>query len=305
MMESPLYKNLGLANGLGSAGGPEPIPTTASARIPLPDYKDKASRLAYAQAFKEKYGPLMAGRGDTALRINEVPGWGSTTAKNMSINAAKKFGFDPALFYSSAMEEGMSGLFKNEKGLANYSGDKDFPTEGSYGFGLDQFVPLFPELVKKGYLPPEFKDKFKPVKFDDPTLTQNSANYKSPDDALMAKAAFMKYNQDEVDDYAKSMGITLSPKAKEFFTLINYNAGSGNGRKMLQDYNRAGALKDDAFLKNRPTSGPGLKASSWEEPYTNVIRRFKMADALRNEGYFDEDKKLPQPMAAPIAAKRS
>lgn len=292
---SPLFRNLGLASGLvpqndssDSIATDDPKTGTPADRIPLPNYNDPASRLQYAKAFTKKYGPLMQGRGDTPLRINEVPGWGSTTAKNMAISAAKKFDFDPALFYASAMEEGMSGLFKNEKGLANYSGDKDFPTEGSYGFGLDNFVPLFPELVKRGYLPADFKDKFKPVTYEEPGYTKNSANYRSPDDALMAKAAFMKYNQDEVDNYAKQMGIQLSPKARQFFTMINYNAGAGNGRKMLQDYFRAGALKDDAFLQNRPVSGPGLKSTSWEQPYMNIIRRFKMADALRNEGYFDD-----------------
>lgn len=302
---SPLYKNLGLASGIPGVDE-APLsgePGKPAQKIPLPNYNDPTSRMAYAKAFKDKYGQLMSGRGDTPLRINETPGWGSTSAKNMAIKAASKFGFDPSLFYSSAMEEGMSGLFKNEKGVANYSGDKDFPTEGSNGFGLDNFVPLFPELVKRGYLPAEFKDRFKPIKYDDPQYTQNSANYKSPDDALTAKAAFMKYNQDEVENYAKKLGIPLSSKAKEFFTLINYNAGAGNGRKMLQDYFKAGALKDDAFLKSRPVSGPGLKSSSWEEPYTNVIRRFQMSDALRNEGYFDEE--LPKQMAAPVAAKRN
>ena len=301
---SPLFQNLGLSRGTITPPNEESVATgdPTPSRIPLPDYKDPKSRMAYAQAFVKKYGPLMAKRGDTVLRINEVPGWGSTTAKNMSVNTAKKFGFDPALFYASAMEEGMSGLFKNEKGLANYSGDMNYPTEGSYGFGLDNFVPLFPELVKRGYLPADFKDKFKPVKYDEPGFTENSANYKSPDDALMAKAAFMKYNQDEVDNYAKEMGITLSPKARSFFTLINYNAGAGNGRKMLRDYFNAGALKDDAFLKNRPVSGPGLKQTSWEQPYTNIIRRFKMADALRSEGYFDDE--LPKQMPAPITTKK-
>lgn len=282
----------------GKSGDPKPSPP---GKIPLPDYKNPESRLKYAQAITQKYGPSMSGRGDTFLRINETPGWGTGAAKVLASNAAKKFGFDPALFYSSAMEEGMSGLFKNDKGLVNFSGDKEFPTEGSYGFGLDNFVPLYPELVKRGYLTPDFKDRFKPVKYSEPGYTQNSANYKSPDDALQAKAAFLKYNQDEVDGYAKEMGVQLSPKAREFFTLINYNAGAGNGRKMLADYHKSGALKGDAFLKSRPLSGPGLKSTSWEQPYNNVIRRFQMANALRNEGYFDEEQPAQSP--APPASK--
>jgi hypothetical protein len=90
--------------------------------------------------------------------------------------------------------------------------------------------------------------------------------------------------------------INLSPKAREFFSLIGYNAGSGNADKMMQEYARSGFLNNDAFLKKRPSA-------SWQQPYENVIRRMQMADALRSEGYFDDQ--LPQQMAAPVAAKRN
>ena len=55
------------------------------------------------------------------------------------------------------------------------------------------------------------------------------------------------------------------------------------------DYHKSGALKDDAFMKSRPVSGGNLKETSWKQPYDNVMRRVKMAQALRNEGYFDDD----------------
>src|SRR4029079_16100061 len=80
-------------------------------RIPLPDYKNPVSRLDYAKQFSQKYGPLMHGRGDTPLRINEVPQtWqDKLTSKQIAQNASKLLGLDPALLYASAMEEGMSG----------------------------------------------------------------------------------------------------------------------------------------------------------------------------------------------------
>lgn len=261
-------------------------------KIPLPDYTNPESRLGYAKQFTQKYGPLMSGRGDTPLRINEVPAtWkDKLTSKELSTNAATKLGLDPALLYSSAMEEGMSGLYpgKDEKGKdkeVDFSGDENFPVSGYVNFGLDNFSDAFPGLVKKGYLPKDFDKQFKksveaPRQGDNKTAV-NSANFSSADAALQAKAAMIKASKDEVESFSKNNKIPLSDKAKDFFTLINYNAGSGNAQKMLKEYNRIGALKDDSFLNKRPSE-------SWKVPYENVIRRIKMADALKEEGYFDE-----------------
>ena len=273
----------------------------APERIPLPDYNNPASRLEYAKKFREKYGTLMQGRGDTPLRINETPFGGTASAKELSIRAAKGVGLDPALLYASSMEEGMSGIFPDAKGEYDYSGDENFPTQGSASFGLDNFVSRFPTFVKKGYLPANFKERFKinPAK-PGTNETNDSANYRTPDDALLAKAAFMKSNYDEVDDYIKKKGLTLSPKARDFFALINYNAGSGTGQQMINDYNANGVLANDAFLKARPTSGKGLKATSYAVPYENVIRRLQMQEALKKEGYFDE----PLPQQPPIVTTK-
>jgi hypothetical protein len=274
-------------------GAPSANPSvTPPGAIPRPDYTDPASRLDYAKQIVQKYGPLMSGRGDTFLRMNEVPMGGTDTAKNLSIKAFGKLGIDPALGYASAMEEGMSGEFKGQDG--NYekedSGDKKFPVTGSAAYGLDNFVSRFPDLVKKGYLPASFKDEFVPFHPKDGS-TEDSANYKTADDALQAKAAFLKSNYDEVDQTAKSKGVTLSPKARDFFALVNYNAGSGTGSKMIDDYNKNGQLQGDKFLQARPTTGQGLSDKSYKQVYENVIRRIKMADALKQEQLFDQPKK--------------
>lgn len=275
----------------------EPVP---KGKIPLPDYKDAASRLRYAQAFRNKYGPYMQGRGDTPLRINEVPftAHDRLPIKQSASNAAKRLGLDPALFYSSAMEEGMSGMFKKGyegETFFNSSSYDDYPVSGFAGIGLDTFGGRFPELVKKGYLPADFQKKFKmALNTNEKGEAVQSGDFRSVEDALMAKAAMTRLSRDEVDNYAKSHNIQLSPKARDFFTYINYNAGAGNAQKMLMDYYNAGALKDDAFLKERPTKGGHLKTTSWKQPYDNVIRRVKMAQALMDEGYYDE----PQQTAA-------
>ena len=105
---------------LESHAGDSGIPGTGNI-IPKPNYDDPQSRLNYAQSFTKKYGPLMQGRGDTPLRINEAPDSGSDTAKNLASKEASKHGLDPALFYSSAMEEGIvSGLFPDKNGKVGF-----------------------------------------------------------------------------------------------------------------------------------------------------------------------------------------
>jgi len=270
----------------------DPIPRNPG-KIPLPDYKNPKSRLSYAQSWTQKYGPLMQGRGDTPLRVNEVPNiaFDRLPVKQSSTNAAKKLGLDPALLYASGMEEGVSGMFKKGyegEGYFNSSSYDDFPISGMIGVGLDNFADSFKGLVKKGYLPADFEKKFKKtVMTNEKGQPVNSGDFRSVEDVFQAKAAMMKDSEDQISGYAKKNNIQLSPKAKEFFTLINYNAGEGNAQKMLDDYHKADAVKDDAFLKNRHDRGGNLKPNSWKQPYENVIRRVKMAEALKKEGLFD------------------
>ncbi len=261
-------------------------------KIPLPDYKNPESRLDYAKQFTQKYGSLMSGRGDTPLRINEIPGTYKDTlsAKQIAINASGNLGLDPALLYSSAMEEGMSGLYPNKNNEVDFSGDEDFPVSGYQSFGLDTFSDAFPNLVKKGYLPQEFEKEFKkhvePPREGDNKVAVNSAYFITAESGLKAKAAMIRNGRDEISDFAAKNKINLSDKAKDFFTLISFNAGPGNAKKMLREYNTMGVLKNDSFLNKRPSS-------SWTVPYENVIRRMQMADALKEEGYFDEDNPAP------------
>jgi hypothetical protein len=262
----------------------KPVPPKEEPKeIPKPDYDDPNSRLKYAEEFSKKYGPEMHGRGDTPLRVNETPDSGSASAKEMSTKAASKYGLDPATFYSSSMEEGMSGLFGDKKGKVDFSGDDKHPISGYVSFGLDNFNDLYPELVKKGYLDKDFAGKFKksvePSRKGDNKTAVNSANFVDTDSALQAKAATVKYAQDQTEEFANKNNIELSPKAKQFFSLVNYNSGQGNMQKMLSEYHKKGYLKDDKFLEKRPDE-------NWKQPYSNVARRLAMADALKKEKLF-------------------
>lgn len=267
----------------------EGTPAPAGA-IPRPDYQNPESRLQYARTWAKKYG-IEEGYGDIPLRVNEVPIRGSGTAKNISINASKLTGIDPALLYASSMVEGMSGLFKDKEGTARYGvpgvdPHGEFPISGSGSFGNDQFLDRADELIKKGYLPADFKSRYIPFVPVKEGITKNSALFKNTDDAMLAKAARLKLDFDEMDEYTKNNNVKLSPQARDFFSLVSFNAGSGTAKQMLQDYKKNGYLKGDAFLKERPVSGRDLKDTSYKAVYDNVIKRIKERDALKKEGLF-------------------
>ena len=153
--------------------------TNKSNRLPLPDYNNPDSRLNYAKGFTQKYGPLMAQRGDTPLRINEIPDTGTDTSKNLALKTAKGLGLDPALLYSSAMEEGMSGLYPDKNKQVDYSGNEKFPVNGFANFGLDTFSDAYEGLVKRGYLPADFSKNFtKRVQENEKGQKVNSADFK-------------------------------------------------------------------------------------------------------------------------------
>jgi hypothetical protein len=264
--------------------------------IPKPDYNDQKSRNQYLKNWEKKYGDL-EGRGDTVLKLNEVPRTGSDTMKNIAIKSAKQYGIDPALLYSSAMEEGASGLFKDksgedtkhrkpgEPGYEDYFGDKEYPISGGNSFGFQTFNQRFPELVKGGYLPKDFESKFRNKNATIETGKVESANdFKSVDDAMKAKAAMMKYGEDYVEKYAKEKDIKLSSKAKDFFTLAWFNGGEGGVHKLLKEYNEKGLLKDDKFLKENPDKGIPDNLDIWK----HVAPRIKRADALKQEKLFDD-----------------
>lgn len=271
-----------------------PKPKPGDGPIPLPNYNDTTSRQGYLKQWAKKYGDLQ-GRGDTVLKVNETPRGGSGSAKQVSTKVAKEYGLDPSLLYSSAMEEGMSELFKDKSGLdtkhrkpgdfgymGDY-GDKEYPINGANSLGLPDFANRFHELVEGGYLPKDFSNKFR-GKAKSGEFGEN--NFKTLDDALKAKAALMKYGEDYVDKLAKKDGVTLSAKQKDFFTLAWFNGGEGAVLKRIPEYAKKGYLKDDKFIDKRPAEEEGKPDNL--DVYGHVTRRIKMASALKEQKLFDD-----------------
>lgn len=211
-------------------------------------------------------------------------------------NAAKQVGINPALFISSAFQEGfnkaiakpsersgaydnaVNGNYDNGKGMKGAQeklDSKGYPVDGFFNYGLDTFSTRYPELVKKGYLPKDFN--FKPYKaYNEKGELVTTAAFPNNETALMAKAAFMRDTMDKVNAVAKKKGITLDEDALNYFTLVGYNAGEGNADKMLDSYAKAKDKK--AFID----SGD----ANWMKIHKNVsprIKNMKVALELLNE----------------------
>lgn len=291
------------------ASGGETGPGDEEAVIPLPDLKNEKARLAYAKAFKAKYGPdTPTGFGEIPLRAREKPVYGSDTSVNLINKAAKATGLDPALLYASSMIEGQSGLYagaagKSEKGELLYrgnTGDKDFPISGLWGFGLDSFTDYYPTLQKKGYLPKDFDKQFKVWEEEGGPLGADadpeSVMFKNTDAGIQAKAAMMRAFYDEFDDYTKGKKITLTPEQRDYFALAHFNSGT-HGYEMLDAYNKAGLLKGGKAIEAMPSIYVPFKskgkvmskeaaAKLHKQIYGNVMPRIKAARGLKKEKYF-------------------
>lgn len=285
-------------NVLASNPNPSPTLNPMSGAIPRPNYTNQASRNQFLQNWEKRYGDLQ-GRGDTVLRVNDVPRAGSDTMKNLTTKMGNKYGIDPALLYASTMEEGASGLFKNltgtdtknrkpgDFGYQDFYGDKQFPINGGQSFGFQTFAERFPDLVKGGYLPKEFASQFRgtrPASGDDARYA-DANNFKTADAAIQAKAAMMKYAQDYVKGEAKKNNINLSPKALDFFTLAWFNGGEGGVSRRLVPYAKKGLLENDKFLNQRPAQEEGVKNTK-DDVWGHIVPRMKMRDNLKEQQLF-------------------
>ncbi len=260
-----------------------PVSPASPGSIPRPNYDDPKSRLNYLKQMAPKYGDFVHGRGDYILNVDYTPDTDQQSLKESSVQAAKKVGLDPALLYSSSMEEGMSGLVPDKNGdiTTGTAATKDYPVDGFFNFGVDHFHDNFNEMVKKGYLPKDFDYQKARQKNPENGEVVNSANFKTATDALQAKAAYVRMEQDNLESWAKKSNIQMSPMAKQFFTLIAFNGGPGRAHILLNYYKNKGLLDGDKFL-----NAPPEKKADPGGAYGHVLPRIKMANLLKKEGLF-------------------
>lgn len=236
---------------------------------------------------KKKKEPYDMGA-EMRLTYNRPMKYDNKTAPEIVKSVAAKLGVNPQLLYSSAYQEGLNKAITKPEETEKYLQskgwfNKDYPVSGYDMYGLDTFGTRFNEFVQKGYLPQEFKDRFVPVNMDndhtkkvkDPKTGKIvvvpdpqkvvSADFKTNEDALMAKAAFLRASSDAAMNTAKSMGIILDPDAANYFTMVAYNAGEGNMKAMLKKY--AAAKDKKAFIEKGD--------AAWQSVHANVSPRMK------------------------------
>lgn len=226
---------------------------------------------------------------------------------------AKRSGVNPAMLFTSSFQEGMNKqIFKREETEKNLKDkgwfNEQFPVSGYDFYGLDTFGDKFEGLVKKGYLTEDFNKNFSKVQIEndhmkkdpktgkmipDPQLV-TSADFKTNESALMAKAAMLRDIQDTVGSLAKDRGIELDEDAANYFTLVGYNAGEENAGKMLDKY--ASAKDKKSFIEKGD--------ANWQSVHKNVsprMSRMKLAAQLLSEPVEpDAPLKSPQQVIAKI-----
>lgn len=187
-------------------------------------------------------------------------------------SAAARAGINPALLFSSSFQEGLNKAIADPDNVSeayNMALKKDkelsgYPVDGFYNYGTDTFGTRIKELSK--YLPKDFEGRYR--LFDavnERGEKVKTAAFKTNEDALVAKSAFIRAEADAISEYAKSKGIPLDEDALNYFTLAAYNSGSGNARKMLEKF--AAAKDKKAFLE--------AGDASWQKVHKNISPRMK------------------------------
>jgi hypothetical protein len=192
--------------------------------------------------------------------------------------AAKEGKIDPSELMTSAWVEGMNKAAADPDSVSeayNAAAAKDptinqFPVDGFHNYGVDTFGNNY-EALKK-YLPAGFEQRFK---LYDAVNEQKSpiktAAFKTNRDALVAKAAFMNMEKDNIKNYAKKHGVELDDKAQKYFTMAAFNGGPGRARQMVDEYVKA---KDkNAYIDKGQTQ--------YGQIHKNISPRMKMLEMAK------------------------
>lgn len=152
---------------------------------------------------------------------------------------------------------------------------RKFPVDAFYYAGLDNFGPVAENLKKKGYLPKDMEyalypawnesversinkfvtdknliktayegqgeAKFKAMDQINDILAKNGVKpnqtvaFKTPEDMIMAKGAWLKDMADQVDSYASKKKVKLTPEEKNYLIMSGYNGGAGTMQSLIND----------------------------------------------------------------------
>jgi hypothetical protein len=221
-----------------------------------PDKKKKSKLAPVKKPFD--FGDEMKAGYKTKLKYDNNRG-----VDEVILSAAQKGKIDPAMLMTSAWVEGLNKASARpdevseayENAVKKDQSIRQFPVDGFYNYGLDTFGQNYAGLKK--HLPEGFDQRFKLYEaLNEKGQKIQTAAFKTNEDALIAKSAFLNMEGENVANYAKKKGIQLDDKAKRYFTLASYNGGFGNARTMLDEY--ATAKDKNAFIDKGLTSRGGV-----------------------------------------------
>lgn len=226
----------------------------------------KTTKVAVKKPF-DWGGELKAGYKSKLKYDNNRP------ADEIVLEAAKEGKIDPAELMTSAWVEGMNKAAARPDDVSeayNNAAAKDpsinqFPVDGFHNYGVDTFGDNY-EALKK-YLPPGFEQRFKLYDaVNEQKARIKTAAFRTNKDALIAKAAFMNMEKNNIKEYAKKHGVDLDDKAQKYFTMAAFNGGPGRARQMVDEYVKA---KDkNAYIDQGQTQ--------YGQIHKNISPRMKM-----------------------------
>lgn len=202
---------------------------------------------------------------------------GNKRAIEVINRVAQKSGLRPAFIAANAMQEGMNSAIKDDKNMemnesfVEFAGEdvlKKYPVDGFNYYGLDTFGDSVQSLKDKGYLDKDFD--FAPYEINNEKGTRvKTGAFKSHEDALMAKAAYLKGFRDQVRDYSTKNKVKLDPRTEEYLTMSAYNGGFGNAKMMIDEL-ASGKFDQREYVSKGMTSRKGV--------HKNVAPRLEKMD---------------------------
>lgn len=181
-------------------------------------------------------------------------------------NVAQKTGLRPAFIAANALQEGMNLAIMDD---SNDEMDEEFqdvlhagkmvdqyPINGFMYYGLDTFGDSVQSLKDKGYLDKDF-DFAQYESTNEKKQKVKTGAFKSHEDALMAKAAYLKGFRDQVRDYSAKNKVNLDPRTEEYLTMSAYNGGFGNAKMMIDEL-ASGKFDQKEYVAKGLTSRKGV-----------------------------------------------
>jgi hypothetical protein len=205
-----------------------------------------------------------------------------SAAKAIS-SAAKRVGFDAGLLAGSSLQEGLNQAITDKELSYSEAYDmggvdkKQFPIDGFYYYGLDTFSDAADKLKQKGYLPKDFKFQTFKGKNEKGQMV-NTAAFRNNEDALVAKAAYMKDFEDGVKEYANKINLPLNKEMTNYLTLSAYNGGIGRAKVMIDEL--ASGENPSIYIKEGKTSMKGI--------HKNIVPRLEKMDWYNQSQMFSE-----------------